>query len=477
VVISTFDTAQEGTGYGRTAHCRSSVRTADLLASRTMADHQAHGDLADQLNRSCRCITVDAAALAGALETGAATEGLYASILRQQPHLFSDTAVFLARRQFEEMQAAVAAVEEVVGSPAFRQRALAMAPEIARLDFGPRGAFLGYDFHVGPEGPSLIEINTNAGGALLNVALARAQRACCAEVQNALAAPGAGEDADAAFLAMFRREWALQRGDAPLAHLAIVDRDPATQYLHPEFLMFREMFAKAGIDATIVDPSGLEYADGALRTGGRVVDLVYNRLTDFYFEDPSSVALRAAYEAGAVVVTPGPRAHALYADKRHLALLSSREALAGMGVREATIATLLRCVPETIVLGDANRDAMWKERKRFFFKPAGGYGSKAAYRGDKMTRGVWDDIAGRTYVAQRIAPPSERTVVVDDREVPLKLDVRCYVYDGAVQLVASRLYQGQTTNFRTEGGGFAPVFTETPAVTAALGANDGSATA
>jgi hypothetical protein len=27
-------------------------------------------------------------------------------------------------------------------------------------------------------------------------------------------------------------------------------------------------------------------------------------------------------------------------------------------------------------------------------------------------------------------------------------------------LVAARLYQGQTTNFRTPGGGFAPVFVE-----------------
>ena len=438
------------------------------------ADRQ-HEDLAEHLNRSCRCIAVDATALAGALETGAATEGLYASILREQPHLFSDTAVFLARRQFDAMQAAVAAVEKVVASPAFRARALAMAPAIAALDFGPRGAFLGYDFHVGPEGPSLIEINTNAGGALLNVALARAQRACCREVRESLSAPGAGEEADAAFLAMFRREWSLQRGDAPLAHVAIVDRDPASQYLHPEFLMFREMFARAGIDATIADPSELVFDGDALRTGGRVVDLVYNRLTDFYFEDGSSAALRAAYEAGAVVVTPGPRAHALYADKRHLALLSDRDALAGMGIDDATIAVLLRSVPETVVLDEANRDALWKERKRFFFKPAGGYGSKAAYRGDKITRGVWDEIAGRSYVAQRIAPPSERTVVVDDREVPLKLDVRCYVYDGAVQLVASRLYQGQTTNFRTEGGGFAPVFTESAAVGAVLGAGDGQA--
>jgi hypothetical protein len=41
----------------------------------------------------------------------------------------------------------------------------------------------------------------------------------------------------------------------------------------------------------------------------------------------------------------------------------------------------------------------------------------------------------------------------------LKFDVRNYVYDGAVQFITARLYQGQTTNFRTPGGGFTPVFT------------------
>jgi hypothetical protein len=424
-------------------------------------------EIADELNRSCRCVAVDAGALAGALESGAGTEGLYASILLRQPNLFSETAVFLARRQFEAMRAAIAAVESVVALPAFVEHALAMAPPIASLDFGPRGAFLGYDFHLGPQGPSLIEINTNAGGALLNVALARAQRACCAEVQQALSAPGSGEDADTAFVAMFRREWALQRGAAPLRHIAIVDRDPESQYLHPEFLMFRELFARAGIHATIADPAELESTGRGLRVGGRDVDLVYNRLTDFYLEDDTAAALREAFVAGTVVVTPGPRAHALYADKRHLAVLSDGAALAAMGADAAAVEVLARAVPQTLVLDDSNREALWKERKRFFFKPSGGYGSKAAYRGDKITRGVWEDIARRSYVAQRIAPPSERTVVVEEREVPLKLDVRCYVYDGAVQLVASRLYQGQTTNFRTEGGGFAPVFTESAAVSAA----------
>jgi len=33
-----------------------------------------------------------------------------------------------------------------------------------------------------------------------------------------------------------------------------------------------------------------------------------------------------------------------------------------------------------------------------------------------------------------------------------------YTYQGAALLTAARIYQGQTTNFRTPGGGFAPVF-------------------
>ena len=43
--------------------------------------------------------------------------------------------------------------------------------------------------------------------------------------------------------------------------------------------------------------------------------------------------------------------------------------------------------------------------------------------------------------------------------IDLKLDVRSYAYDGKTILLAARMYQGQTTNFRTSGGGFAPVYT------------------
>jgi hypothetical protein len=53
-------------------------------------------------------------------------------------------------------------------------------------------------------------------------------------------------------------------------------------------------------------------------------------------------------------------------------------------------------------------------------------------------------------------PPAERIAGVED-DAPLKFDVRNYAYGGEVQLLAARLWRGQTTNFRSPGGGFAPV--------------------
>jgi hypothetical protein len=107
-------------------------------------------------------------------------------------------------------------------------------------------------------------------------------------------------------------------------------------------------------------------------------------------------------------------------------------------------------------------EALWTARKELFFKPAAGFGSRAAYRGDKLTRRVWQDILAGSYVAQRITPPGERLVAAGSETGELKFDVRGYAYAGRIQLLAARLYSGQTTNFRTPGGGFAPVFVVAP---------------
>jgi hypothetical protein len=416
--------------------------------------------VAEELNRSCHCIAVDPDKLRERLESGPDTAGVYASILKDQPHLFSSSPVFLARAQLDQMQAVISAVEGVVRNPRFREHALGEAPAIVRHEHGPRGVFLGYDFHLGRQGPQLIEINTNAGGALLNAALAGAQQACCVEVSAVLGGSVDPVRLRDELVEMFRNEWRLQRGERPLKTIAIVDEAPESQFLYPEFLLFRELFRSAGFHAEIIDVSDLRFTGGRLRAGEDGIDLVYNRHTDFYFESASTRALRDAYEAGAAVVTPHPRAYALYADKRLLPVLSDANRLRSWGVEEDALAVLEAGIPEARPVDPGRGDAWWSERKRYFFKPATGYGSKAAYRGDKLTRSTWEQILARPYIAQRIVAPSERTIRVGDVEVPLKLDLRNYVYDGRVQLVAARLYQGQTTNFRTTGGGFAPVFTE-----------------
>jgi hypothetical protein len=244
--------------------------------------------------------------------------------------------------------------------------------------------FLGYDFHVAGDETGLIEINTNAGGAMVNTLLARAQRTCCPWMVEASSMQGrlGPDDFEEAIVGMFRSEWRAAGGDRSLGTVAIVDREPQAQYLYPEFLLFQRLLRRHGIEAVVADPGELSFGKEGLHHGGTAIDLVYNRLTDFYLEEAASAALRSAYLHDAVVLTPHPQAHALYADKRRLAWLSDSEVLQALGVAEGRQELLLAAVPRTVPVTPQNAPELW----------------------------------------------------------------------------AARLYQGQTTNFRTEGGGFAPVY-------------------
>jgi hypothetical protein len=413
--------------------------------------------VADSLNLACACQTLEPQRLREQLETSPALQGMTDRLTQSHPHLFSATAVFLDEAVNAQLVQAVDALERVIALPAWQTLALARAHPIAQLNWGPAGVFMGYDFHLAADGPKLIEINSNAGGALLNAALARAHRVCCG------VKPAAQAEApiEASFVAMFRQEWHAQRGSAPLRNVVIVDDAPAQQYLAPEFEMAQALFAAHGLLAVVADPRELHWQGGALwhpaLPSGMPVDLVYNRLTDFYLQDAEHEALQQAYRAGAAVVTPHPRAHALYANKRNLIALSDPAQLEAWGVSTADRATLQAVVPSTQAVTAENADALWAQRRGLFFKPAAGFGARAAYRGDKLTRRVWAEILAGDYVAQTTVPPSERMVMVDGHPTRLKLDLRAYTYGGHIQLLAARTWAGQTTNFRTEGGGFSPV--------------------
>lgn len=389
-----------------------------------------------------------------AVLAGAFADREYAERLREShPHLFSAHCVPVNESAITAMQQTIRAVESIVATPAWQKTVLADAPEIARHETRTLGVFLGYDFHIVGNEARLIEINTNAGGALLNRLLFEAWHRDHPDTFLAGSETQA-PSVDDPLPAMFRSEWRRARGNAPLQRIAIVDEAPSTQFLYPEFLLFQSLFQRHGIASVIAGPGELELRQDRLWHADGPVDLVYNRLTDFDLSDPKHTALRTAWLNDLAVITPHPRAHALYADKRNLVRLTDADWLRAAGIAADTINTLQRGIPHTRLVAREASEALWSARKRLFFKPVRGYGSKAVYRGDKLTRRVWEEILDSDYVAQDLAPPGECLAGGDE---PFKFDVRNFVYESCIQMSCARLYRGQTTNFRTPGGGFAPL--------------------
>jgi hypothetical protein len=405
------------------------------------------------LNRHCVCLTLDQSTVAQKLAKELPNERDQIQSITAWQQFFSNTAVFVPDHEMGLMQSIVHAIEAVVALPKYRSSALSWAPENAQVDPGPSGAFMGYDFHLGADGPRLIEVNTNAGGAFLNAVMGHAQIQCC----GASTRISGAESFDSAVVAQFDSEWRAQRGSGRPKTIAIVDEQPAEQYLYPEFRLAQQLLRNNGFDALILSPSDLRYKDGALYSGDKQIDMVYNRLVDFGLQAPEQAALRSAWLDGSAVITPNPFVHALRADKRNLALLSDRDTLLDWGLSREHSEFLQHGVPRTVQVNATNADELWQQRKQLFFKPVAGHGSKGVYRGSKLTKGTFARILDSDYIAQAYVPPSERVVLVDGEQQMLKVDVRLYTYKGAVLLAAARLYQGQTTNFRTPGGGFAPL--------------------
>jgi hypothetical protein len=416
----------------------------------------AKESVSERLNQSCFCRRTDQDRLQRALAGEVADAGLR-SLLASRSGLFSDAAIYLPRKAIDRMEATAHAIENVAQLPAYKVHVLSGAPEISSFEPGPSGAFMGYDFHVTGDEPSLIEVNTNAGGAFLNAALAKAQRACCTDAGLATTDPVAGGFENAVFR-MFQAEWTKQGRDGQPGTVAIIDDDPVDQYLYPDMLLAQRALQHTGVETWIADAGELAFQGGVLTHRARPIDLVYNRLTDFSLQAPEHAALRAAYLEGAVVLTPNPAVHALFADKRNLAIFSDPELLQRLGASTEDCEVLAGTVPRTIAVTNENAANLWTERRRYFFKPAAGYGGKAAYRGDKLTKAVWASILAGNYVAQRYIAPGARSLRVEGSTTTLKTDIRLYRYYGETLLFAARLYQGQTTNFRTTGGGFAAVF-------------------
>ncbi len=68
----------------------------------------------------------------------------------------------------------------------------------------------------------------------------------------------------------------------------------------------------------------------------------------------------------------------------------------------ATKQILLEHMPRAEVVDSRDAQLLWDARRGLFFKPVAGFGSRAAYWGEKRRKRGWQDLLASAYVAQAI---------------------------------------------------------------------------
>jgi hypothetical protein len=301
-----------------------------------------------------------------------------------------------------------------------------------------RPLLLSYDVHPGPDGPLLIEVNTNAGGLLTAIRAARNGNECCADWEQGRL--------ERRFVELFRRDL-LAPSPAATGVLAIVDDALDAQPLLPEMHGIARLLRPYAREVLVVDAAELTYADGRLRRGATPIDRIYWRSTDFLLEQPGHAAIRRAVDEGATALGPSPAAYAAIADKRRLLDWSAAPVL----VRDAESGQSFR-VAEARLLGSRPLARWHAERGDWVFKPASGYASRGVYVGKNISRQKLEQLPGE-YLAQRYAPHPK----VQRAGVDWKYDLRFFADRGEVIGAVARVFQGQVVGMRAPGSGFAPV--------------------
>lgn len=380
------------------------------------------------------------------------------------PSLISRTALALPRKWRDEAERLVSVFYNGIRENHARSEELRAEEPV--LPKTPNASVLmSYDFHVDfskdPTGQlRLIEINTNASMSLL-IDLMNGERGlepledttksgslrCFGRRARELLMDDFAEEL---LCAQHRPRFEISKA-LNGAKIAIVDDEPEKQKLYIEFLLYKELFEKRGAECMVADRRDLEMRDGKLWAGAvGPIDLVYNRATDFYFEEEASKPLREAMMTGATVITPNPYDYRMLADKNRLVEWSREgqlESVYGLAQKDADL--VRRALLRTREVNLIDHETLWKERKGLMFKPRNAYGGKGVYRGSSISRGAFDGVIASDSLAQDFVPAP--TTKIDG--VEFKYDLRFFAFRDYVHVACARLYQGQMTNATTPGGG------------------------
>ncbi|WP_321369480.1 hypothetical protein [uncultured Desulfuromusa sp.] len=359
----------------------------------------------------------------------------------------SRVTAHLPRRDLRKMLRLVRLLFRMSQSVVYRNEVFPELPDVARFDPGHAALMMGYDFHLTSNGPRLIEVNTNAGGAYLSwLSEQQAEQSSAVYLSHRF---------EQRLLNSFLQEWHdFSGGDQSLRRVVIIDEDLEKQALFPEMEACKSWLCRHDIDAHIATPDELQLqSDGVYFRGDRV-DLIYNRHCDFFLETGQMLRLKQAYLAGHVCLSPNPFAYGLLADKRRMTLWSDPGFLDKLSLPGGDKALLLEIIPQSFLLSGLNPDDTWAQRKTLIFKPVTMFAGRGVLLGKGITRKRFSSLDPETTLVQQLVTPSVETSTNGQE---FKLDIRLFVYRNHLIGVGARLYRGQVTNMKTEGGGFAPV--------------------
>ena len=293
---------------------------------------------------------------------------------------------------------------------------------------------MAYDFHLDNETVQLIEVNTNASAFLLVNSLYQFKK---------LNHTKALEDLKSSF----QKEWSRssRKTTAP-KKVVLIDQEPLKQKMAVEFFMYKDFFQSMDWDMEILDSKQLKADDKhqLYSPKNEKIDFIYNRSTDFYFENHP--LLSKAYQESACIILPQPKDYFLLADKARMADWFLKDWTELKEIKNNLLKTQL--------LNSQNKQEFWQNRKKYFFKISQGHGGKMAYRGSSISRKKFEELFQYKSLAQEYSAPSR---IKDSKLQEWKLDLRAYVYKDHIQQLAGRVYQGQLTNFKAPGSGFAAV--------------------
>jgi hypothetical protein len=353
----------------------------------------------------------------------------------------------------EKAQAAIRAHYQLIQNKNVQVEVSATYPWLQKLPPQTDALLMAYDFHTTADGnASLIEVNTNASAYMLSLLLYRA---------HGIEPKFSGRSAEDSLLNAFKQTSFASGSSSP--HIAIVDENIDQQKMLIEFLMYQDWLEKHGFTTELVESNDLkiETQNTPFLCGpaNQKIDLVYNRLTDFYLESPTQSVLRQAYTENLSIVSPHPWAYLLLADKARLIELSNNDWLNSQSISDEQKKALREVIIPTRSKAEiGTAEDLWAQRKNLFFKPRQSHGAKSVYRGSSVSRKVFERLMQEDIVVQNYVPAQDYPVDLDNAYLEnWKFDLRFFVYRDQIQMAVARLYQGQVTNFSSRFGGLTAV--------------------